>query len=132
MSCVHIGMALTEKNAAQVFLIHKTAEQEPASRRPSWRLLQSGRSGHDESGSGEDPRRLPAAASLRGAHLRAGARPDRAWLADLLAQGRTLYCGFDLDETGEAMAQAMIALHPSIQRLRPARKDWNDVLRSAL
>jgi len=32
MSCVHIGMALTEKNAAQVFLIHKTAEQEPASR----------------------------------------------------------------------------------------------------
>jgi len=58
----------------------------------------------------------------------AGARPDPAWLADLLAQGRTLYCGFDLDETGEAMAQAMIALHPSIQRLRPSRKDWNDVL----
>jgi hypothetical protein len=26
------------------------------------------------------------------------------------------------------MAQAMIALHPSIQRLRPTRKDWNDVL----
>jgi len=58
----------------------------------------------------------------------AGARPDPAWLADLLAQGRTLYCGFDLDETGEAMAQAMIALHPSIHRLRPSRKDWNDVL----
>jgi len=58
----------------------------------------------------------------------AGARPDPAWLADLLAQGRTLYCGFDLDETGQAMAQAMIALHPSIHRLRPSRKDWNDVL----
>jgi hypothetical protein len=58
----------------------------------------------------------------------AGARPDPAWLADLLAQGRTIYCGFDLDDTGEAMAQAMIALHPSIQRLRPTRKDWNDVL----
>jgi len=58
----------------------------------------------------------------------AGARPDPAWLADLLAQGRTIYCGFDLDDSGEAMAQAMIALHPSIQRLRPTRKDWNDVL----
>lgn len=59
----------------------------------------------------------------------AGARPDPAWLADLVAQANLLYCGFDLDATGEAMAQAMIALHPSIRRLRPSRKDWNDVLR---
>jgi hypothetical protein len=58
----------------------------------------------------------------------AGARPDPAWLADLLAQGGTIYCGFDLDPTGEAMANVMIALHPFIQRLRPSRKDWNDVL----
>jgi len=58
----------------------------------------------------------------------AGARPNPAWLTDLLAQGGALYCGFDLDDTGEAMADAMIALHPSIQRLRPSRKDWNDVL----
>ncbi len=42
---------------------------------------------------------------------------------------RCLYCGFDLDPPGEAMAQAMIALHPSIQRLRPSAKDWNEVLR---
>lgn len=58
----------------------------------------------------------------------AGARPDPAWLADLLAQGGTVSCGFDLDATGEAMAQAMITRHPAIQRLRPAGKDWNDVL----
>lgn len=59
----------------------------------------------------------------------AGARPDPAWLSQLLTQGRPLYCGFDLDPTGEAMAQSLIAQHPSIQRLRPSRKDWNDVLR---
>lgn len=59
----------------------------------------------------------------------AGARPDSAWLADWVAQADLLYCGFDLDATGEAMAQAMIRLHPSIRRLRPSRKDWNDLLR---
>lgn len=58
-----------------------------------------------------------------------GARPHPAWLADLLAQNLPLYCGFDLDPTGEAMATAMITRHPSIRRLRPSRKDWNDVLR---
>ena len=58
----------------------------------------------------------------------AGARPDPRWLSSLIPQDRPIYCGFDCDDTGEAMAQAMIALHPSIQRLRPARKDWNQVL----
>ena len=62
----------------------------------------------------------------------AGARPDPAWLADLLAQDGTLYGGFDRDATGEAMAQAMLARHPAIQRLRPSRKDWNDVLRGTV
>ncbi|MBE7502177.1 MAG: toprim domain-containing protein [Verrucomicrobiales bacterium] len=62
----------------------------------------------------------------------AGARPDPAWLANLLAQGGTVCCGFDLDPTGEAMAQAMIARHPLIQRLRPSRKDWNEVLRTGV
>lgn len=62
----------------------------------------------------------------------AGARPNPAWLAELLAQGHPLFCGFDRDDTGEAMAQAMIALHPSIQRLRPSRKDWNQMLCSQL
>jgi len=58
----------------------------------------------------------------------AGARPHPAWLPHLIAQGHPLFCGFDLDDTGEAIAQAMIALHPSIQRLRPSRKDWNELL----
>jgi hypothetical protein len=60
----------------------------------------------------------------------AGARPDPAWLADLLAQSPHVFCGFDADDTGDAMAQAMIARHPAIHRLRPIRKDWNDVLRA--
>lgn len=59
----------------------------------------------------------------------AGARPDPAWLTELLAQSQRLYCGFDRDVTGDAMARAMMKRHPSIQRLRPSRKDWNDVLR---
>ena len=58
----------------------------------------------------------------------AGARPDPAWIAPLLAQGLRLYCGFDADPTGDQMAQAMITLHPLIQRLRPPLHDWNDVL----
>jgi hypothetical protein len=58
-----------------------------------------------------------------------GARPDPAWLAALISQGLPVYCGFDADPTGEAMAQRMHELHPSIRRLRPAAKDWNDLLR---
>jgi hypothetical protein len=59
----------------------------------------------------------------------AGARPNPGWLSELSGQTPRLYCGFDLDETGEAMARSMIRLHPAIRRLRPSRKDWNDVLR---
>jgi hypothetical protein len=59
----------------------------------------------------------------------AGARPNPAWLSELVGQTRQLCCGFDHDDTGEAMAQSMIKLYPLIQRLRPSRKDWNDVLR---
>ena len=58
-----------------------------------------------------------------------GARPDPAWLPALIAQGLPIYCGFDADPTGDAMAQRMHDLHPSIRRLRPAAKDWNDLLR---
>ena len=58
-----------------------------------------------------------------------GARPDPAWLPALRAQGLPLYCGFDADPTGDAMAQRMHDLHPSILRLRPPAKDWNDLLR---
>lgn len=58
-----------------------------------------------------------------------GARPDPAWLPALIAKGVPIYCGFDADPSGEAMAQRMHALHPSILRLRPSAKDWNDLLR---
>ena len=57
-----------------------------------------------------------------------GARPDPAWLGPLVAQGHRIYCGFDADPTGDAMAERMSQIHPSIQRLRPAAKDWNDLL----
>jgi hypothetical protein len=60
----------------------------------------------------------------------AGARPNPRWLDSLLAQGRIVYCGFDTDATGEAMAQATIAFHPAVQRWAPPGHDWNDVLRS--
>lgn len=59
----------------------------------------------------------------------AGARPNPGWLSELVGQAAQVYCGFDLDDTGEAMAQSMMRLHPTIQRLRPSAKDWNDVLR---
>jgi hypothetical protein len=60
----------------------------------------------------------------------AGARPDPCWLADLLDQGDPLYCGFDADPIGDAMAEAMIGLHPEVQRLRPSQHDWNDVIKA--
>jgi hypothetical protein len=59
-----------------------------------------------------------------------GARPNPRWLPALLSQHLTVYCGFDSDATGDAMAEQMIALHPSIRRLRPSHHDWNDVLKS--
>ena len=60
----------------------------------------------------------------------AGARPNPAWLPLLIAHASEVHCGFDADPTGDDMAAAMIALHPSVKRLRPALHDWNDVLRS--
>ena len=60
----------------------------------------------------------------------AGARPNPIWLPLLIARGHKVYCGFDADHTGDNMADAMIALYPSVIRLRPPKKDWNDVLKS--
>lgn len=60
----------------------------------------------------------------------AGARPDPRWLLALLDKGYSVSCGFDADDTGETMGHAMLALYPSIQRLRPSHHDWNDVLRA--
>ena len=61
-----------------------------------------------------------------------GARPHPAWLSSLLQQALPLFCGFDADPTGDAMARRMIELHPAIARLRPPAKDWNDALRLGL
>jgi len=59
-----------------------------------------------------------------------GARPNPRWLPELLSQRLAVYCGFDADATGDAMAAQMIALRPSLRRLRPSQHDWNDVLKS--
>jgi hypothetical protein len=59
-----------------------------------------------------------------------GAHPHPAWLPSLLHTGYALYCGFDADETGDRMASQMMALYPSVKRLRPASHDWNDLLRA--
>jgi len=60
----------------------------------------------------------------------AGARPNPTWLKPLLDQAAQVYCGFDADPTGDQMADAMLALHPGVQRLRPSAHDWNDVLKA--
>jgi hypothetical protein len=60
----------------------------------------------------------------------AGARPNPLWLASLLQSGKPVYCGFDADPTGDEMARAMIETHPTVTRLRPPLKDWNEVLKA--
>lgn len=59
-----------------------------------------------------------------------GAHPNPLWLSRLIRKGYDIYCGFDADETGDRLAEKMIALHPSVKRLRPKQHDWNDVLQS--
>lgn len=61
-----------------------------------------------------------------------GARSDAPWLCGLIARGYAISCGFDRDAAGELAADDMIALHPSIQRLRPPGHDWNDALQAGL
>jgi hypothetical protein len=73
---------------------------------------------------------LPGA-PLRGEYIcisTAGVRPDAPWLRPLLQHGYAIYCGFDTDEPGETASHRMITRHPSIQRLRPPRHDWNEAL----
>jgi len=62
----------------------------------------------------------------------AGARPNPRWLAALISQGYSVQCAFDADPTGDTMARTLIALHPTVQRLRPPQHDWNDVLHARL
>ena len=58
-----------------------------------------------------------------------GARSNPRWLPAVLSQGLDVHCGFDADATGDAMAEQMIAWHPSLRRLRPSQHDWNEVLK---
>ncbi len=59
-----------------------------------------------------------------------GARANPRWLSALIGHGHEVYCGYDSDPTGEAMARAMAELHPTAARLRPRLHDWNDMLTS--
>jgi hypothetical protein len=61
-----------------------------------------------------------------------GVNPNPAWLPRLLNKGFHLYCGFDADKTGDAFADKMINLHPTVKRMRPPEHDWNKVLKSNL
>ena len=59
-----------------------------------------------------------------------GARPNPRWLAPLLDAGNEVYCGYDSDHPGQHNARALMAQHPSVKRLQPSHKDWNDLLRA--
>lgn len=57
-----------------------------------------------------------------------GVRSNPPWLSPLIHRGYEIHCGFDADAAGDTAASAMINHHPTVQRLRPQQKDWNDVL----
>lgn len=59
-----------------------------------------------------------------------GVRANPPWLNVLITRGYHIHCGYDADLAGDAAASRMIALHPTVCRLRPSAKDWNDELRS--
>ena len=59
-----------------------------------------------------------------------GVTANPAWLTTLIDKGFEIYCGFDADATGDAFANKMTSLFPTVTRLRPIKHDWNDVLRS--
>jgi hypothetical protein len=59
-----------------------------------------------------------------------GANPNPAWLSLFIDKGFEIFCGFDADDTGDRMADSMINLYPGIKRIRPAKQDWNEVLKA--
>ena len=59
-----------------------------------------------------------------------GVNPNPAWLPGLINKGFPIYCGFDADETGDAFADKMIKLHPTVKRMRPPEHDWNETIKS--
>jgi hypothetical protein len=59
-----------------------------------------------------------------------GATPNPAWLSLFIDKGFEIFCGFDADYTGDRMADRMINIYPGIKRIRPAKQDWNEVLKA--
>jgi len=59
----------------------------------------------------------------------AGAHPNPAWLSNLVRSRFKVLCGFDADNTGDELAEKMMSLYPGIERLRPPKHDWNDVIK---
>lgn len=57
-----------------------------------------------------------------------GANPNPAWLESFLQEGHSVFCGFDSDYIGDRLAEKMIQLYPAVKRLRPPKKDWNELL----
>ena len=57
-----------------------------------------------------------------------GARANPRWLKGLIDRGYRIHCGFDADEAGDNAASQMVALYPTVERLRPPAHDWNDAL----
>ena len=60
----------------------------------------------------------------------AGANPNPSWLSNLIKKGFDTYCGFDSDDTGDSFANSMTRLHPTVNRMRPTKHDWNEELQS--
>jgi hypothetical protein len=59
-----------------------------------------------------------------------GATANPVWLSLFIDKGFEIFCGFDADDTGDKMADGMINLYPGIKRIRPAKQDWNEVLKA--
>jgi hypothetical protein len=59
-----------------------------------------------------------------------GVNPNPAWLHLFISHGYEIFCGFDADNTGDHMAHKMMTLYPSVKRLRPAKHDWNQLLKA--
>ena len=57
-----------------------------------------------------------------------GVNANIAWLPKVINHGYKVYCGFDADEIGDFFAAKLIKKYPSLYRLRPDCKDWNEVL----
>jgi hypothetical protein len=60
----------------------------------------------------------------------AGVSASPGWLPEIINLGLDVFCGFDTDDVGDCMASKMIEKYPGIQRKKPPKKDWNEVLKS--